>query len=115
MGHGPIGADEAYLPVRGNVTRGLADSCAKPITVVVVTAKKMVNTKQSTRTLTVSSGMSRRARGGNGASALQVVRSFLELSACISTWCRGLTNFLHKSDKLVFGPLILLSLLNEQR
>ena len=28
VGHGPTGADEAYLPVRANATRGPADSCA---------------------------------------------------------------------------------------
>ena len=67
VGHGPTGADEAYLPVRASVTRGPADSSATPITVVVVTAKKMIITRQSTRALTVSSGMSRGTSGGNGA------------------------------------------------
>ena len=70
VGHGPTGAVEAYLPVRANVTRGPADSCATPITIVVVTAKKMITTRQSTRALTVTSGMSREIRSGNGASAL---------------------------------------------
>ena len=67
MGHGPAGANEAYLPVRANVSRRHADTYAAPITVVDVTAKKMVITRQSTRVLAVSSGMSRRTRGGNGA------------------------------------------------
>ena len=66
--------DEAHLPVRASVTRRPADGYATPIMVVVVTAKKMVITKQSTRALTVSSGMSRRTRGA--ASMPQVVRSF---------------------------------------
>ena len=65
MGHGPTGADEAYLPVRASVTRRPADSCATPITVVVVTAKKMVITRQSKRALTVSSGMSQGTSGGS--------------------------------------------------
>ena len=38
-----------------------------PATVVVVTAKKVVDTRQKTRTLTFSSGMSRGTGGGNGA------------------------------------------------
>ena len=37
----------------------------------------MIITKQPTRAFTVSSVVSRRTRGGNGASALQAVRSFL--------------------------------------
>ena len=48
----------------------------QPVKVVVVTGKTMIITRQSTRALTVSSGMSRRTRGGNGASVPQVVRSF---------------------------------------
>ena len=44
---------------------------AAPITVVVVTAKKTVITRQSTGALTVSSGMSRRTSRGNGASVPQ--------------------------------------------
>ena len=59
VGHGLTGADETYLPVRANVTDRHADAFAAPVTVVVVTAKKMVNTMQSTRALTVSSGLSR--------------------------------------------------------
>ena len=39
----------------------------------VMSSKKMVVTRQSTRALTVSSGMSRRTYGGNGASAPQFV------------------------------------------
>ena len=85
VGHGPTSADESYLPFRANVTRRHADSYAAPPTAVVVTAKKSVITKQSTRALTVSSGMSRRTRGGNGVPP-QIVRSFLVLSARISTW-----------------------------
>ena len=76
MGQGHTGVDEAYLPVRASVTRGPADSYATPITVVVVTARKTVITKQSTRTLTVSSGMSRRTSGGDGASVPQADGSF---------------------------------------
>ena len=76
MVHGPAGADEAYLPVRASVTRGPNGSCATPITVAVVAAKKMINTWQSMRALTVSTGMSRRMCGGNGASVQQVVGSF---------------------------------------
>ena len=53
------------------------------MTVVVVTAKKVVNTGQKTRAFTVSSGMSRGTRGGNGASALQVVRFFPQ-RACLA-------------------------------
>ena len=56
--HGPTGADETYSPVRASVTRGPADSHATPITVVVVTAMKMIVTRQSTRALTVSPRMS---------------------------------------------------------
>ena len=63
VGHGPTDADDAFLPVRANVTRGPADSYATPITVVVVTAKKMIFTRQSTRALTVSSRMSRGTSG----------------------------------------------------
>ena len=74
-GHGPTGADEAYLSVRTIVARGPAGSCAISITTVVAVANKMKVTKQSTRALTVSSGMPRRLRGGNGASAPQAVRS----------------------------------------
>ena len=40
VGHGPTDADDAFLPVRANVTCGPAASYATPITVVVVTAKK---------------------------------------------------------------------------
>ena len=67
VGHGPAGSNEVYLPVRAIVTRRHADTYAAPITVVVVTAKKMVIARQSTRALTVSSGMSRGTSGGNGA------------------------------------------------
>ena len=67
VGHGPASSNEVYLPVRANVTRRHADTCAAPITVVVVTAKKMIIARQSTRTLTVSSGLSRGTSGGNGA------------------------------------------------
>ena len=56
--------------------RGLAGSCAISIEAVVAVAKKMKVNKQSTRALTVSFGMSRRARGGNGASVPQAVGSF---------------------------------------
>ena len=63
VGHGPTGADEANLPVRSSVTRGPPDSYATPITVVVVTAKKTIITRQSTRALTVSSKMSRGTSG----------------------------------------------------
>ena len=76
VGHGPAGADEAYLPVRASVARVPAGSCAIPMTVVVVAAKKMIITRQSTRALTVSSGMSRSTCGGNGAPVPQVVGSF---------------------------------------
>ena len=76
VGHGPTGADETYLSVRTIVTRGPAGSCAISITAVVAVAIKMIDTRQSTRALTVSSGMPRRTRGGNGASALQVVGPF---------------------------------------
>ena len=74
MGQGPTGVDEAYFPERTIVTRGPAGSCTISITVVVAVANKMKVTRQSTRALTVSSGMSRRKRGGNGASAPQAVR-----------------------------------------
>ena len=74
--HGPTGVDEAHLPVRASVTRGPADAYATPITDVVVTAKKMVIPRQSTRALTVSSGMSRGTSGGKGASVPQVLGSF---------------------------------------
>ena len=47
------------LPVRASGTRGPADGHATQITVVLVTERKMVITKQSTGALTVSSGMSR--------------------------------------------------------
>ena len=73
VGHEPTGVDEAHVPERARVTRGPADGYATPVTVNVVTAKKMVLTEQSTRALTVLSGMSRRTRGGNGASVPQVV------------------------------------------
>ena len=73
---GPTGADEAYLPERIGVTHGPAGSCAISITAIVVVASKMKVTRQSTRTLTVSSEKPRRPRGGNGASAPQTVRSF---------------------------------------
>ena len=46
VAHGPTGANEAYLPVTANVTRRHADTYAAPITAVVVTAKKMVITRQ---------------------------------------------------------------------
>ena len=55
VGHGPTGADEAYLPVRANVTRGPADSYVTSKTVVVVTAKKMIITRRSTRAMTFTS------------------------------------------------------------
>ena len=58
MSHGLTGVDEAYLLVRASVTRTPADAYAIQITVVVVAAGRMVNTRQSTRALTVSSGMS---------------------------------------------------------
>ena len=67
VGHGPTGVDEAYLPVRASVARRPADAYATPTTVVVVTAKKMAITKQSTRALTVSFEMSRGTSRGNGA------------------------------------------------
>ena len=93
---GPIGTGTAHSPVSVSVTRILADacatpskspvrvcvtrgpggSCATPITAIVVTAKKMIVTKQTTRALTVSSGMSRGTSGGNGASVPQVVETF---------------------------------------
>ena len=75
--NGSSGADETYLPERTMVTRGPAGSCAISITAVVAVANKMKVTRQSTRTLTVSSRMSRKTHGGNGASAPQAVRSFL--------------------------------------
>ena len=65
VGHGPTGADEACLPVSASVTRGPADSCAISMTIVVAAAKKMIITRQSTRALTVSSGMSRGMSGGS--------------------------------------------------
>ena len=37
VGHGPAGANEAYLPVRANVTRRHADTYTAPIIAVVVT------------------------------------------------------------------------------
>ena len=57
---GLTGVNEAFSSVRANLTRGLADSCAKQITVLVVTTEKMIITTQSTRALTVSSKMYRR-------------------------------------------------------
>ena len=89
VGHGPTDAGEANLPVRASVTFTPADACATPskgtflgnlackvagyevlsqtsTTIDVVTAKKMVFTRQSTRALTVTSGMSRGTSGGNG-------------------------------------------------
>ena len=65
VGHGHTGADEAFLPVRANVTRGPADSNAITKTVVVVTVKRMIITRQSTRDLT------RKSRGTSGAMVLQ--------------------------------------------
>ena len=41
VGRGPAGVDEAYLPVRASVTRTPAVAYATPITIDVVTAKKM--------------------------------------------------------------------------
>ena len=55
------------------------------MTAVVAVASKMIITRQSTRALTVSSGMSREKRGGNGASALQFIR-FLPQRACLAKW-----------------------------
>ena len=63
--------DETYLPVRASVTRRPADGYATPV-IVVVTANKMIITKQSARALTVSS----ERVVANGASVPQVVRSF---------------------------------------
>ena len=77
MVHGSTGADEAYLPERTIVTRGPAGSCTISVTAVVAVANEMKVTRRSTRALTVSSRMSRRTRGGNGASAPQAVRSVL--------------------------------------
>ena len=71
VGHGPTGADEAYLYERTIVTRGLFD--INKATVAV--ENKMTVTRQSTRALTVSSRMPRRPRDGNGDSAPQAVRS----------------------------------------
>ena len=76
MGHVHVGTDEAYFPERSIVTRGPAGSGAISITAVVAEAKNMV-IKQSMRAVTVSFGMSRRTRGGDGASGLQAVKSFL--------------------------------------
>ena len=91
--HGPTGADEAYLPVRASVTRGPAGSYATPITVVVVTAKKMVITRQSTRALTVPSRMSRETSGGNDAPVPQQTHSTGN-GAQFSVSCRIVNTFL---------------------
>ena len=75
MGHGPTGVDEAYFPERTIVTRGPAGSCTVSITAIVAVTNKIMIPRQSTRALTVSSGMSRTTRGGNGASMPQAVTS----------------------------------------
>ena len=54
-----------------------AGFCIRPITAIAAAANRMKGTRRSTWALTVSSGMSRRTRGGNGASARQAVKSFL--------------------------------------
>ena len=59
--HTPTGVDEACLHFRASVTRAPADDYATPN----VTAKKMANSRQSTKALTVSSGMSQIMQGSS--------------------------------------------------
>ena len=70
-------AGEATRDNASHRPRVPANSYIKSITIIFTATNKMKVTMQSAMALIVSSGMSRRTRGGNGASAPQAVRSFL--------------------------------------
>ena len=90
VGHEHTDADEAYFSKRTIVTRRPAGAHATQITVVVVTAKKMVITRQSTRALTVSSRMSRGMSGVNSATIDHTPRAMVPNVAS----CRIVNTFL---------------------